>query len=131
MHTALELHDSTVVEVTRRGGTVVVEFRPASLHKSEGRPGVDAGTCWVQDARLIFTEASITGVLADLPCNVMDGDLAVDAGVQENVISVPVDSAGPCTLRLALDDVHVVTIVGRSVRLELVGQARYVEVFEP
>ncbi|MBF0502110.1 MAG: hypothetical protein HQM09_18365 [Candidatus Riflebacteria bacterium] len=66
MNTIIELHDSTVAGISELDGTVVVYFQPALLHKSEGRPGYDSGTCWGQDARLVFADASVSGVFPDL-----------------------------------------------------------------
>ena len=54
MNTVIEIHDSRVTEISNRNGTVIVHFQPTYLHKSEGRPGLDAGTGWVQEARLIL-----------------------------------------------------------------------------
>jgi len=54
MNTIIEIHDSTVAEIFKRDGTVIVHFLPAYLHKSTGRPALDSGTGWVQEARLIF-----------------------------------------------------------------------------
>ena len=131
MNTTIELHDSIVAEITEPDGEVVVHFAPAYLHKSEGRPGVDAGTGWVQEARLIFAKASIGGSVPDLPCAVMDGELIVGAEQHDNQVTVPLAMVAHTELRLVFDSIHTVTVSGRSVRLELLGEPRYVEEFKP
>src|SRR4051794_26044842 len=73
VNTAIEIHDSRVTEIACRDGAVIVHFRPAYLHKSEGRPAFDAGTGWVQEARLIFADAAASGDYPKWPCDVMDG----------------------------------------------------------
>jgi len=127
----IELHDSTVAEIAKRDGTVVVHFVPAYLHKSEGRPGFDSGTGWVQDARLIFADASVSGGFPDLPCDVMDGELVVGRERHDNKIPVPLEVTEPTELRLIFDSKQTVTVTGRGVRLELFGEPRYVEEFKP
>ena len=131
MNTEIEIHDSRVTEISNRNGTVIVHFQPAYLHKSEGRPGLDAGTGWVQEARLIFATAATRGDFPDWPCDVMDGELIVDGVRHPNLIPVPFQTANPIELRLICDSVHTITVTGRGARLELVGEPRYVEEFRP
>src|SRR5688500_14560382 len=100
MNTVIELHDTKVAEIVARQGTVTVHFLPAYLHKSEGRPGFDAGTGWVQDARLVFEDAFVSGRFPNLPCDVMEGELLVGAEHHDNSIPVPLEVAAPSELRL-------------------------------
>ena len=88
---SIELHDSIVAGIMKRNGEVVVHFLPAYLHKSEGRPGIDAGTGWVQEARLNFADGLTGGTFPDLPCVVMEGELVV--GVERFNSQVPVPLA--------------------------------------
>jgi hypothetical protein len=131
VNTIIELHDSTVAEFATRDGESTVQFRPAYLHKSKGRPGFDVGTGWVQEARLLFTGTSVDGLLPQLPCDIIDGDLTVGDERYENAIPVPLDAATPTQLRLIFDPTHTVTIRSRSVRLDLLGEPKYVEEFKP
>ena len=129
MNIIIELHDSKIAEIVSRHGTVIVHFLPAYLHKSEGRPGFDAGTGWVQDARLVFEDASISGDLPELPCGVMDGELLVGAERHDNSIPVPFEVTASSKLRIVFNSIHTVTVTGQSVRVELFGEPRYVEEF--
>jgi len=131
MNTIVELHDSTVTEIAKREGTAIVHFLPACLHRSEGRPGFDSGTYWVQNARLIFADAAVNGGIPDLPCDVMGGELVIGGEQYDNEIPVPLEVTEPAELRLILDSVHTVTITGRGVRLELYGEPKYVQDFPP
>jgi hypothetical protein len=47
MNTNIELHDSVVANIATLEGAAIVSFQPAYLHKSEGRPGFDAGSGWL------------------------------------------------------------------------------------
>jgi hypothetical protein len=131
MNTSIEIHDSKITEITNRDGTVMVHFQPAYLHKSEGRPAFDSGTGWVQEARLAFIEGVTSGDFPDWPCDIMDGELIVDGEQHRNLIPVPFEVTTRTELRLICDSVHTVTITGRGARLELIGEARYVEEFRP
>lgn len=131
MNTTIELHDSTVGEIATREREVIVHLLPAYLHKSERRPSIDAGTGWVQDARLIFADASASGGFPDLPCDVMDGELIVGTERHDNQIPVPLRITAHTELRLIFGSMHTLTITGKGVRLELLGEPRYVEEFKP
>jgi hypothetical protein len=131
VNTVIELHDSTVAAIAKRDGIVIVHFTPAYLHKSEGRPGIDSGTGWAQDARLIFDNASAVGGFPDLPCAVMDGALVVGRERHDNSIPVPLEVTALSELRLIFDSIHSAIVTGRGVRLELLGEAKYVEEFKP
>jgi hypothetical protein len=131
MNTVIEIHDSRVTEIVNRNGTVIVHFQPAYLHKSEGRPAFDAGTGWVQEARLIFAEAAASGDYPEWPCDVMDGELIADGERHSNLIPVPFETYMLTELRLVCDSIHTVTVTGRGAKLELIGEPRYVEEFRP
>ena len=131
MNTAVEFHDSTVSDISARGDVVTVHFRPAFLHKSERRPGFDAGTGWVQEARLVFTEAATIGTYPDLPCSLMDGELTVGDVLYLNLLTVPFDTLARTELRMVFDLAHTVIITGQGARFELIGEPRYVEEFRP
>jgi microsomal dipeptidase-like Zn-dependent dipeptidase len=119
MNTLIELHDSKVTEIGERNGMVSVHFLPAYLHKSEGRPELDHGTGWVQEARLIFAGAAASGDFPGLPCDVMDGELVIGAERHDNEIPVPLAVTAHTELRLVFDSIHTVRVTGRGVRLEL------------
>jgi hypothetical protein len=127
VNTIIELHDSTVAEIVKQGDMVSVHFLPAYLHKSESRPGIDSGTGWIQGARLIFTNAFISGVMPEFPSNIIDGDLSICTEPHNNEIPVPLDATGPVVLHLTFDSIHKVTIEGSDVRLELLGEPKCVE----
>jgi hypothetical protein len=129
MNTMIELHDSAVATIEGQQGETVVHFLPACLHKSEGRPGYDPGTGWVQEARLFFRDASVNGEFPDLPCDVMDGALTIDGERHDNHIPVPLESEACAELRLVFDSVHAVTVTGRGVRLQFSGEPQYVSYF--
>ena len=129
MNTIVELHDSIVAGITENDRTVIVRFAPAYLHKSEGRPGIDSGSGWVQAARLTLGNSAVSGVIPDLPCRIMDGDLVICGERHNNEIPVPLETTGPVELKLEFDPVQNITVTGRGARLELLGEPKYVAEF--
>ena len=131
MNTSIEIHDSTIAQIVEQNGAVIVHFQPAYLHKSEGRPGFDAGTGWVQEARLILSDASIIGDFPNWPCDLMGGEIVVDGERHDNLVPTPLEVAKPTEMHLVCDSIHAVDIMSRGVKLEWIGEPRYVEEFRP
>jgi hypothetical protein len=131
MNSALELHDSKIAAITRRGLFVCVDFKPAYFHWSPGQPGRDPGEGWNQDARLWLEEAELIGLGPELPAEVMDGELKVGTDVHSNTVPVPFHSVEPVELLLAFSQERRVSVIGRGAWLELVGDPRYVDEFRP
>jgi hypothetical protein len=129
MNSTIEIHDSRVAEISECDGTVIVHFKPAYLHKSDGRPAFDSGTTWAQEARLIFSEASVVGDFPEWPCDVMDGEIVLDGVCHSNLIPVLLEIETPTELRLVCDSAHTVTVASKRVRMELIDEPRFVEEF--
>jgi hypothetical protein len=131
VNTSIEIHDSRAAEIVRDGDSVRVVLAPAYLHKSPGRPGIDSGTGWTQDALLVFSSGSLAGLVPELPCDITDGELSLSGDVHSNMIPVPLEAAGSVELHLVFYPGCDVSVTGETVRLELVGEGRYVEEFHP
>jgi len=58
---AMEFHDSTFDGFDQDGQNLTLRFSAAYIHESDGKPGLDAGVDWIQEVRLHFENASITG----------------------------------------------------------------------
>ncbi|MBZ5511137.1 MAG: hypothetical protein LAN70_08190 [Acidobacteriia bacterium] len=128
MNSAIEIHDSYLTSIAKRGDALELRF-DAYIHKSEGTPGVDAGTGWSQDVILIFGNGTVEGEIAEWPADLNDGTLEMDDESSENIIPIPLDRRGTIqlTLRPKCDDPIVVR--GTDVRLQLQGAPTYVENF--
>jgi hypothetical protein len=57
----IEIHDSAVDNITVEAGAAVLHFPEVYIHSSEGRPAVDAGTGWTQQAEIRIGNARIEG----------------------------------------------------------------------
>jgi hypothetical protein len=126
----IEIHDSTLVSMTLQDGSVVLHFSPVYIHESEGVPGVDAGSVWVQEAYLKIGNAAVVGSFSHLPCEMWRGHIRLDGALSDNMIPIPLNHQGPVELRLEGGG-GVVSITGNSAKLELAGKATYVEEFTP
>ena len=130
LNCAIELHDTELSSIKERRRTVVVSFSGAYLHKSTGKPGWDAGSGWVQAAELVFKDAALPIVSADLPEDVSQGDLTIGTETLHNVIPLPLDYVGPVKLVIRLSGYpQPIYIRGGGVRLKLLGEPTYVEEF--
>jgi len=129
MNSGIELHDSTISRIDQTGSIVEIEFSPAYVHKSEGKPGIDAGTGWVQAARVRFTGASLSGDRPLLPEILSDGSLRVGVHVHANWLPIPLLASEPVELQLVFVSGRAIDISAESIELELTGPATYVEEF--
>lgn len=101
------------------------------LHKSSGRPGIDTGSGWIQDAKLVFSNSILDGHAFDLPCDILDGKIIIRGKTHDNSIPVPLEISGEVELHLVFSPAHKLTVKGKSVRLELLSEPKYVEEFKP
>jgi hypothetical protein len=92
-HSSIELHDSTIEELTLVESGIRVELS-CVLHLSEGTPGADGGISAVQDAVLLLPRGQIDGVVGVLPAEILDGELAVGAETFANMIRLPCQISG-------------------------------------
>jgi len=135
---AIEIHDSAVDEITLKDGDAVLHFPKVYIHSSEGRPGVDAGTGWTQEAVIRIANAHIEGKFSQESREasvghahyLSDGSLRIHNSVSDNLIPIPLDVQGDIELTLECWE-DVVRIRGNSAGLELIGTAEYVEEFNP
>jgi len=130
MNSAIELHDSVISQIQDRGRSVVVVFSPSYVHMSQGQPGIDTGSGWVQNARLTLAGASVSGNRPPLPENLWDGSLLVGGRKHHNADPIPLQARGPVELRLVFVSGHEVVVSGEAIELELTGEATYVEDFD-
>jgi hypothetical protein len=122
---AIEFHDSTFNGVEQEGADLALRFSAAYIHQSEGKPGIDAGSGWVQELRLLISDASLSGEILGLPCNLSDGSISLDDKRFDNCVPIPLDYRGRVEVNLEQDG--ILTVTGTRLRVELLGQPKYVE----
>lgn len=126
---AIEIYDSTLVSVADDGGHVVIDLKPAYIHRSTGTPGVDPGGGWVQDVILRVENGAIEGGVPEMPCDLWEGSLQVGNQKIENVIPLPLYYQGVVTLVLVAQDESRVVIRGSAISAILIGEPKFIEEF--
>lgn len=126
---AIEIHDSELKSVTVSNGNIVLELSPAYIHMSDGRPGIDPGTGWIQNAVLRVRGDAIAGSMSQLPCDLWDGYLKVNGQISDNLIPIPLDATGDIELHFTSRAGESVQVRGEGITLELLGEPKYVDDF--
>jgi hypothetical protein len=134
----IEIHDSQLDRIVIEDGTAVLHFPSVYIHQSTGTPAVDAGTGWVQRAILKIGDARIEGALSEElressgydAHQLSGGSIRLDENFSDNLIPIPLDAAADVELSLESWG-STVTVKGRSILLQLIGEPEYVEEFEP
>jgi hypothetical protein len=130
VNSAIELHDSVISQIHEIGPTVVIEFSPAYVHKSPGKPGVDTGTGWLQSARLTITGAVVSGESPPLPESLWGGSLSLATHEYDILLKVPLNARGQVELNLEFASGQTILVSGEAIALELIGEAQYLENFD-
>jgi hypothetical protein len=131
MNEAIELHDATLAKAERVGGDVVLSLAPAYVHRSEGQPGIDPGTGWLQPFEVTLLDAVTDGALPEEAAWVSGGSVRLGGETYENEIPIPVPEALGVEMALVLATGAQVRISAGSIRVRALGEATYVEDFSP
>ncbi|HXA86011.1 MAG TPA: hypothetical protein VNZ47_13095 [Candidatus Dormibacteraeota bacterium] len=126
---AIEIHDSELVSLVVDAGHVILDFSPAYIHQTEGRPGVDAGTGWTQHAVIRIRGQVASGALTKLPCGLVDGYLELDGQEFDNVIPIPLSFTGDVELAITSEFDEAIKIRGNHIALGLLHGPEFVEKF--
>jgi hypothetical protein len=134
----IEIHDSALDEIALVDGVAVIHFPEVYIHSSEGRPAIDAGTGWAQEAILRIGNAQIQGqfpkesreAYGGYGHYLSGGALRIDGNISKNLIPVPLDVRGKVELTMECWG-EIVRIQRNSAQLELLGTAIYVDEFKP
>jgi hypothetical protein len=126
---AIEIYDSTLASVADNGGRVVIELKPAYIHRSTGTPGVDPGGGWAQDVLLRVENGTIDGSVPQTPCDLWEGSLQVGDQTIENIIPLPLDYQGAVKLTLVAQDESRVVVRGSAISATPDGEPKFIEEF--
>jgi hypothetical protein len=130
---AIEIHDSVLADVSFSQGEAQLHFSSVYIHQSEGVPGRDAGSGWVQKAVLRIHDARVEGAFSEFPVDLSGGEIQMGQNILDNEIPVPLRHNGAFELRLQAmwQGQEVVSFTGSGAELELLGEPEYVEEFRP
>jgi hypothetical protein len=130
LKSALEFHDSDVVDLRQSEASLTLVFEPAYVHRSEGRPGVDAGSGFLQPAEIEFTGAQFTE--KDGPCRgaISEGMISVSGKRFDSVLPLPYDAKGKVSAEFTFESGAVLSITAAGVSCASTGPAELVDGYE-
>ena len=129
MNEAIELHDSELAAVTFSSGSAVLSLSSAYIHRSTGRPGLDAGSGWSQRATLTFGDTIPIPSLPQLPATISDGFLRIGSTLHSNVIPASGSFEDSIELSIVLTTAEPLTIRAQRVSIQLHGEPSFIESF--
>lgn len=127
LQTSIEFHDSDLSACNLQGAMLVIELRPAYVHKWEMKNGMWIGTGCVQDAELKIDNAIVPKKMPALPIEITNGTISVGNTVFDNLVQVPFDKHGPTRLLFQLVNGDTLDVSGRGISINLKGEATFVE----
>lgn len=128
MNAALEFHDSEVSLVEGVSGTLRLLFSVAYIHRSEGRPGVDSGSGYIQPAEIIFYGASWEGLSS--ACKGVLSDGSVTLGSESlSLIPLPFTASGPLSAKLVFASGPILLVSATSAACSCSGDPKFVETY--
>ncbi len=129
MNSVIEFHDSKLVSVSRVGSDFVAHFQPAYVHKSEGMPGVEAGSGWIQEIKILIRDVVSTSSSGpELPWDLWGGYVQVGNQRHEGLVPIPFDARGTTELFLEFyEGMGGIRVTGLGCTVEVIGTATYVE----
>jgi hypothetical protein len=127
MNRAVEFHDSILEGATVVGTEVILLLR-AYVHHSEGIPGMNSGTVWIQAVTARFLAGIWEGDMPDVPADISSGKLMVGNNERKELLSLPLVLAEPLTLHFILMNGEL-RIQGSGLELMPVGEPVIVEAF--
>ena len=93
MNVGVEFHDSKIRQVEHLRDCIRMSFDPAYVHRSNGRPGIDAGEGHLQAAELVFESVQCEVVPVDCHGPLSDGEVSVN-GVTYSLLPTPFHGEG-------------------------------------
>ncbi|MBB5193243.1 hypothetical protein HNQ50_003997 [Silvimonas terrae] len=126
---ALEFHDSEVRDVEASTNTVTVNFAAAYVHRSEGRPAIDAGSGYMQSVQLVFADAQYSGPINECIGLLSDGLLKIN-GETSTTMPIPLSVSGSIYLEMGFANGSHILIAAQSLICRASGEAKFIESFD-
>jgi len=128
LNATLEFHDSEVRSVEPREASLLVTFSAAYVHRSNGHPGIDSGSGYVQAVEMEFLDATWNGPMTECVGRLSDG-IVTSNGIARSLIQVPFSSNGPVSSELQFSNGSLLSIRAQKLICRFAGEPNFVEVF--
>jgi hypothetical protein len=129
MNQAIEFHDSTLTGVSQKNEKIILHFDQAYIHQSEGKPGIDNGTVWLQAIDIELTGAEIDSMPHDFPVDLDDGVIVINDESSKNGLALPVEASGEVKLNLKTVTGEELKITAQHISSIEKSELGYVEEF--
>lgn len=130
MNSELELHDSTLSEVRREDSGVAIILGKAIVHHSDGVPGIDDGTCWLQRIDIHLENAVIQKTPSDIPNEIDDGHFTINGRRFNNMIASSMVAEGTVEVSLITFYGHELLVTGTKIAITEIGKPEFLQNFE-
>jgi len=126
MNELIEIQESVLSSVMVEGSHCSIELRPAWVHRSYGRPGMDPGRCYTQDVRIDIGEGLVRGQPASLPVVLLESELHVGDAHFPDIIPSRFTQDAPVRLRFGtvVED-SFLEVEGRSISIYAIGEPTF------
>jgi hypothetical protein len=128
MNKEIELHDSELSKILPESNCVKL-FIKGIMHYSDGKPGVDSGTCWLQNMEFNFTDISSLKIPNELPDIISEGRLFIDGNVFENMFELPINLEGKIEFDILTMKNEPLNIKAGKLSCTTIGEAKYLQDF--
>jgi|WetSurMetagenome_2_1015567.scaffolds.fasta_scaffold70980_4 hypothetical protein len=128
MNKEVELHDSEISTFLVEKDSGILSIK-GIMHYSEGQPGVDAGTCWLQNIELQFSGISTLKIPDHIPEIISEGRLVIDGSVFENMFELPNDISGEIELDLLTMYNEQFYVKVNRINGTAIGEPKYIQDF--
>jgi len=85
------------------------------------------GTGWQQSVRIRIENVTDPSAVPATPVDIVDGELRATGVRQTNLLPLPIEAAGDCSLLLRLANHTTLEIKGRGLQVEALSGGRFVE----
>jgi hypothetical protein len=130
MKKALEIHDSTISEIKKNDLSIILFLGKGIMHHSEGEPGIDKGTCWLQSIEIYLENARIINEPDDIPNELDFGYFIINGTKYDNMIKVPFKESGDIEVILETFFGNELRINAGKITISEIDSPQYLQDFE-
>lgn len=122
----LEFHDSKIVSVAQVDGAIQIAL-DAYLHRWDKSTGVWKGEGWRQPVLITMTGTLSPAHASLAAVDLETGEIQAGEIAHTHLIPLPLSAAGPASVRLESTEGEVLEFSGRDLKIETIGEGRFVE----
>jgi hypothetical protein len=125
----LEFHDSILIGFDAEEPQVQL-LLDGYVHRWERLDEGWSGTGWMQNVRIVVSNAVGPSAVPPLPVDISDGQLHVGTVCHDNLVRLPLEASGAIRIWIQLTIADIVEFTGSAVRFEATAAGRYIEELE-